>query len=164
MAHIHTSACGPTCDGGGSQEIILPDRDTTERYAPTINRQDAQAELADLLDSEVDKITEVMKRLIARFEGQIRDPKDFDQEAKERFAEIGFKVEVIWYKALGLGQEMNVPEVSVVARIDPKEFDHEQMAWEVQHDVLGVDQPGSLQADGTLRSPDHSTSFATPRE
>ena len=44
-------------------------------------------------------------------------------------------------------------------RIVPEEFDHEKMAHEVQHDILGLSQPGAVTKDGVWIEPSTSTSI-----
>ena len=123
---------------------------------------DADDDLIEPYDSEIPKIERVLAEL-SRKVGTRQDHQAFRREAEERFAEIGFVVSVL----LVPGEDAVLyPKISITGRITKTEFDPEKMAWEVQHDVLGIDEPGvvSQTKDGLIvvKDPKKLTSFSGP--
>jgi hypothetical protein len=109
----------------------------------------------NLYDSEIIKVEEVLAKLNARREKTARMSYEaFSEEARNRFAEIGLIVSVLWYEA---GEEQEdgslkkvegvlIPEILIKARTNTNtfQFDHEQMAHEVQSDLLQLGTGGKL--------------------
>lgn len=116
-------------------------------------------------DSEVLAIEGVIREL-----NELRDfrmnPQDFVDLAKEKFAEIGIDASVnAFYTGEVKGyhpitREPMVEEVkglwsfdiTINGRIDAHEFDHDQMAHEVQSNILQLPgaQPGQIKAEKNL--------------
>lgn len=120
--------------------------------------------MIELYDSDLLVIERVLKALEAR-QGSNQNLQAFVDEAKERFGLAGYVVEVNMYQVTGPGPlpiGTFVPDIIIKGRTEKQpEFDREQMAWEVQQDILGIDEnPGTIRADGTVESPKHTTSFA----
>ena len=122
---------------------------------------DADDEVIEPYDSEIPKIERVMQALSQRVFTRL-DPHAFRREAEDRFAEIGFVVNVLFDIVDGA----NLPKISIVGRVTKQEFDPEKMAWEVQRDVLGIDQPGVLSPDKSglvvVKDPKKLISFNGP--
>lgn len=100
---------------------------------------------ADVLDSEILEIEKVLNTLKARSRGQMRNYDDFQREIKERFAEIGFVVDVVWYET-NLA-EVKMPEIVIKGRTEAKAFDRDKMVHEVTSDILGTGQGGVIKTD-----------------
>lgn len=116
-------------------------------------------------DSEILKMEEVIRELNA-LRDQRMNPQDFVDLAKDKFAKIGFDVTVNTFytgEVKGyhpLTQEPMVEEVKglwsfdivVNGRTDAHEFDHEQMAHEVQSNILQLPGavPGQIKAEKNL--------------
>lgn len=99
----------------------------------------------DVLDSEVLAIEKVLKTLKARSSNQMRNYADFDREIKERFQDIGFIVDVVWYET-NLA-EVKMPEIVIKGRIEAKAFDRDQMTHEVTSDLLNMGEGGVIKTD-----------------
>lgn len=98
-----------------------------------------------LLDSEVKAVGDLWAELQHKYQNEPYSIDGFDRMVKDRFAGIGFIVDVKWYSATADGhtplEGVYIPEIEVLNRLDPDaEFDHERMAAEVQANVL--DLPG----------------------
>lgn len=116
-------------------------------------------------DSEILKMEEVVKELNALRDRRM-NPQDFVDLAREKFAAIGFDVTVNTFytgEVKGhhpLTQEPMVEEVKglwsfdivVNGRTEAHEFDHEQMAHEVQSNILQLPgaKPGQIKAEKNL--------------
>lgn len=77
---------------------------------------------------------------------------------EEIFQEKGFAVKAMMWTT----QYPNrfIPEVTIVGRVERQaEFDHERQAHEVQHGLLGIDEPGAITLKGGLKTPSKSTLF-----
>lgn len=98
--------------------------------------------MIDVYDHEVDELIRVQHVLEQRAHDRMRNYGDFEREIKERFAEIGFVVDVNWfsYAVNGEVQAMSaMPEVSVVGRTDPSfVFDQDRQVHEVTSNLLGL--------------------------
>jgi hypothetical protein len=102
----------------------------------------------DLYESDIQRIKAVGIALKAK-EGTWSEPEPFAIEIAERFAEAGYRADVM----LGVSETAGVNDyrfyVRIIGRIDPgsagTEFDHERMAREVRA-AQGVD-PGGLKED-----------------
>jgi hypothetical protein len=109
--------------------------------------------LIQLYDSDIIKIEGVLEALNRR-KGQRADYERWTNEVKDRFHRIGLVVSVRWYeagveRADGSMEKIDgtlIPEIVVTGRTDSKTFtfDHEQMAHEVQNDLLGLGTGGKL--------------------
>jgi hypothetical protein len=118
------------------------------------------------LDSEV----KAMQELLEELQGQTYKTQDrdrFDEMIKHRYAEIGWRVEVLWYSAAGPDgieiRDVAIPEITVVDRIKPLkagEFDYDQMRHEVVSNVLGLPEAdaGLIKPDETWKAPQHKHS------
>lgn len=116
-------------------------------------------------DSEILRMEEVVRELNALRETRM-NPQDFVDLARDKFAAIGFDVSVnTFYTGEVKGyhpitQEPMVEEVkglwsfdiTVNGRTDKHEFDHEQMAREVQSNILELPgaKPGQIRAEKNL--------------
>lgn len=99
------------------------------------------------LDSEILEIQRVHRELEGRTYKR-HNLDSFQREIVERFGQIGWKVDVKWFSTNVAGTY--IPQVDIVDRIETKEFDHDQMAHEVQNDILGLGE-GGLIKDTRLR-------------
>lgn len=98
----------------------------------------------EILDSEMLEIERVLETLKRRTEdGRRVDRGRFDQEIVERFARIGFKVDVKWWHT-NL-DDVKMPEIEIIGRVEAREFDHDQMSHEVTEDILGLGTGGVIQ-------------------
>jgi hypothetical protein len=99
-------------------------------------------ELADLYDHEVKSIIEVQEALRQRYSGQMRSYVSFEQEARERLAEIGFTADISWYEFEVAGQRQEgaaLPEITITGRVErPAAFDHDQQVHEATHNLLQI--------------------------
>lgn len=111
--------------------------------------------LAELYESEFDMIIGIADAVQTKHIGHLVDLDAFQREMEERMADAGYRVKVRWYKGTYEGdtQEYNVPRVELVGFTDKRpEFDHERQAWEVQHDVLGIDGfKGKISEGGIIK-------------
>lgn len=98
------------------------------------------SDVADLYDTDVEKILQVQLRLNDRARYRRHNYNDFDREIREAFAEIGFTVEVNWHEFAvgGQKQEGAMPEVTVTGRTEGHVFDKDRQVHEVTHNVLGL--------------------------
>lgn len=82
------------------------------------------------------------------------------ENVAEIFAELaGFKVDCRLWSTNVPGRIL--PEIVITGRVvEETTFDHDRQTWEVQHDVLGIDQPGAVDQHGNLKSLPSHTSFA----
>ncbi len=96
----------------------------------------------DLYDSDILKIEQVIKVLNRRVWTR-QDHGAFIREAKDRFHAIGLEVDVLM---LPMDDQHGWdPKITIMRRVEQRhEFDPEKMAWEVQRDVLGIDEPGTV--------------------
>lgn len=106
--------------------------------------------MIDLYDSELLKIEEIQHALQRSSEGLV-DRDAWNREAAERFAEIGLKIDVKWWRTDM--PDVLAPDIEIVGRLTVQEFDHARMAHEVQHDVLGTGEGGVMNLDGSSSSP-----------
>lgn len=113
--------------------------------------------MIDLYDSEVAEIEKVWGTLQERT-NKSHNYDSFDREIRERFAEIGFKVRVNWYETNVAG--VKLPEIEVIDRIQQREFDHDQMRYE-----LTVSNPlGLPSSEVGLIKPDEKWTEAQAKE
>lgn len=119
----------------------------------------ADAELVNILDSEVATLQEVLRTL----NGRTYKPHNldaFEREIVERFQEVGFRVDVKWYTARkgdARVEDTYMPEVEVIGRCDPLkpgEFDHDRM----REEVTRLNPLGLPSADtGLIKTPERWT-------
>lgn len=105
----------------------------------------------DLYDSEVEAIQTVWDTLRDRHQKSFKNYDQVEREITGRFADIGFVVQVGWFR-YSIGGEVQegaaMPEVTIVGRCDPKaEFDHDKQVHEVTSNILEI--PG---ADGVIKT------------
>lgn len=103
-------------------------------------------------DSEIPRIEWCMEK--TRDTWEFKQPEtleDFVSFVLDLWYENGFDVTI----DLNPGASGHLyPYVVILGRVDdeaPGEFDHERQQWEVQHDILELDQPGVIGADGRLK-------------
>lgn len=113
-------------------------------------------------DSEIPKIERALtKANEVLFKGGMT----FDvarQNVKDIFEEVaGFKVDCLLWQTNIPGRIL--PEIVIVGRVQAEPtFDHDRQTWEVQHDILGIDQPGAVDEHGNLKSLPSHTSIPSP--
>lgn len=86
------------------------------------------------MDSEVLKLENVLKTLQGRT-ATPRNYEHFENEIKDRFWEVGFRVDVKWWETNIDGTL--IPEIEVTERIEG-EFNPEQQAHEVVNNIVGI--------------------------
>jgi hypothetical protein len=115
----------------------------------------------ELYDHEVDRIQAVWDRLRDRHQKATRNYDDVEREIVGRFAEAGFVAHVNWfrYEVDGVPQaDAAMPEVTIVGRCEPHDFDHDRQVHEVTANILGI--PGQ---EGVIKT-DDSGVFRNARE
>jgi hypothetical protein len=115
------------------------------------------ADVLDLYDHEVEEILQLQARLNDKARYGRHNYTDFEREIRERFAGIGFTVEVSWYgfSVGGRPQEGAMPEVTVTGRADDKHvFDKDRQVHEVTRNILDLPgETGVIKTDpDTLRN------------
>lgn len=99
--------------------------------------------LLNIYDEDVLKLQAVHRQLEGRTY-KSHNLHAFEEEILERFAEIGFKVDVKWYTVHSGGIEQAgvfAPVVEVIGRCDPLtagEFDHDRQRHQVVNNLLGL--------------------------
>lgn len=108
----------------------------------------------DIYDSEIAEIERVSNILKVRAR-QPRNYDDFQREIKERFAEIGFVVDVKWWETNVEGVMM--PEIEIIGRVDKSHvFDRDRMVHEVTNDLLDLGEGGVIKTNPhSIITPDH---------
>lgn len=100
--------------------------------------------ILDLYDHEVKQVTELLAELNDRVSRRRVNYGDFEREVRDRFARLGFLVDVNWYRFSVDGAEQEdaaMPEITVTGRTDDKfQFDPDRQVHEAVHNVL--DLPG----------------------
>lgn len=117
------------------------------------------SDILDLYDHEVLLILRVQRELNERAQARQHNYNDFEREIRDRFAKIGFLVNVNWhsYSVDGTEQEDSaLPEVTITGRTDDRfRFDPDRQVHEAVHNVL--DLPGE---EGWIRTdPDTVKNF-----
>lgn len=112
-------------------------------------------DIQNLFDSEVIGIERALVE-IERF--RLRSSfTEFEEMVIQEMAKVNMRARVLWDAS---DPQHPSPEITIFGRInEPRVFDHERMAWEVQHDILGISEPGAMKPDGSLVSPTQNTSF-----
>lgn len=105
---------------------------------------DDMTKTLDVYDHEIIEIEKVLARIKERTTGH-RNYDDVDREIKERFQDIGFIVDVVWYHTNVDGVKM--PEVVLKARTEAKVFDRDRMTHEVTNDLLGMGEGGVIKTN-----------------
>lgn len=98
-------------------------------------------DVLDLYDHEVEEILQLQLKLNDKARYGRHNYTDFEREIRERFAGIGFTVEVNWYgfSVGGQPQDGAMPEVTVTGRTETGHvFDKDRQVHEVTHNVLGL--------------------------
>jgi hypothetical protein len=118
----------------------------------------------DLYDSDLLRIEQAVTAL-QRHANKPGDLGNIEDEIIERFGLQGYTVKVQWWVTeepgpLGAAGTM-IPSITIEGRVERgHEFDHEKMQYEVQTNILGIDdQPGAMTRDGSIKSPAKSTSM-----
>lgn len=120
-------------------------------------------QLIDLYDSDIIEIEKVLLVLRDRLQAQRRNYPAAEREIRERFAEIGFVVDVNWFRFAAGGIEQQdgaLPEVTVMARCEPVVFDHDRQVHEVTSNILEL--PG--QDKGEIIRTDRGDAFRKFRQ
>ena len=98
----------------------------------------------EIHDSEIIAIEQVLNALNDRLgPGRRTVLAAFDKEVKDRFAEIGFIVQVAWWETNVEG--VFLPEVCIADRTESHEFDYDRQVHEVTHDVLNLGEGGVIE-------------------
>jgi hypothetical protein len=99
----------------------------------------------DVHDSEINLIHQVLTILRERA-AKSHNYDSFQAEIIDRFARIGFVVDVRWYETNQPGVLM--PEINISGRTDDHfVFDRDRQTKEVTNDVLGLGEGGVLKVD-----------------
>lgn len=107
-------------------------------------------DILDIYDSELEKILALQAELNDKIRFRKLNYGDFEREIRERFGELGFTVNVSWYRYSVGGQEQEgaMPEVTVTGRTDGKfAFDPDRQVHEVTRDILGTGDEGVIKTD-----------------
>jgi|JI9StandDraft_1071089.scaffolds.fasta_scaffold06787_6 hypothetical protein len=130
----------------------------------------------ELHDYEIIKVENVLRTLNSFKSSMTWE--QFERNAIDEFGAIGLKVVVLWEVGgleamptemveatlkLMLRPGIPTPEISIVDRLEKVDFDHERQTWEVQRDILGIDQPGAIGKNGLI-TPPKSTAFITKKD
>lgn len=90
--------------------------------------------MIEIHDSEILKVEKVMKKLKERALTP-RNYQHWENEAIERFWDIGFRVDIKWWETDVDG--MLMPEIEIRERVE-KPFDPDQQVHEVVNNVVGL--------------------------
>lgn len=116
------------------------------------------SDVLDLYDHEVKQVIELLAELNERAGAKQRNYEEFEREIRDRFAKLGFTVDVSWYSfsVSGQPQEGAMPEVTITGRTDDKfQFDPDRQVHEAVSNVLEL--PGE---DGWIKTdPDTLKNF-----
>lgn len=107
-------------------------------------------DILNVYDSDVKKLLDLQESLNERAKNGQLNYDDFEKEIKEKFAAIGFRVNVNWwtYEIDGVKQDGAMPEITVTGRIDAAfRFDPDRQVHEAVHDVLGLGEEGWIKTD-----------------
>lgn len=97
--------------------------------------------LIEIHDSEVARIGEVLAVLKEKQEKGGVYLEGFSREAVDRFAAVGFKVEVKWFSTNVEG--VYIPEIEIQERLEGT-FDYDRQVHEVTNDLLGLGEGGVI--------------------
>ncbi|MCW2929905.1 MAG: hypothetical protein JWM19_867 [Actinomycetia bacterium] len=104
----------------------------------------------DTYDHEVEAILALLASLNERAKARRHNYGDFEREIREKFAGLGFTVDVNWYEfeVSGRKQDGAMPEITVTGRTDKDfTFDPDRQVHEVTSDVLGLGDEGVIKTD-----------------
>jgi hypothetical protein len=103
----------------------------------------------DIYDSELKAITDLHAELNQLAGSGQHNYTSFEQMVRDRFAALGFTVNVSWYTyAIGDAiQEGAMPEVTITGRTAKVAWDPDRQVHEAVHDVLGIGEDGWIKAD-----------------
>ena len=96
-------------------------------------------DVADLYDHEVKQIIELLAELNDRARHRQLNYRAFENEIRDKFARLGFLVDVNWYEFEigGVKQDGAMPEITVTGRTDDKfQFDPDRQVHEAVANVL----------------------------
>jgi hypothetical protein len=108
------------------------------------------ADILDLYDHEVKQVIGLIEELNERAGARQHNYNDFEREIRDRFAKLGFTVDVNWYRFErdGVEQDGAMPEITITGRTDDKfQFDPDRQVHEAVHDVLGLGEEGWIKTD-----------------
>lgn len=98
----------------------------------------------DIHDSEINEIHKILEKMRLVASG----PVNYDmwqREIEDRFARIGFKIDVRWYTTNLEGVLM--PEINISDRLEKHAFDHDKKVHEITKDILGLGQQGVIKSN-----------------
>lgn len=108
--------------------------------------QDDITKSLDIHDSEILEIEKILNMLKARTAQGSLEYDSFQREIKERFYEIGFVVDVLWYETNMA--EVKMPEIVIKGRTESRfVFDRDRQVHEVTRDILDLGTGGVIKAD-----------------
>jgi hypothetical protein len=103
----------------------------------------------DIHDTEILEIEKILNMLKARTAQGSIEYDSFQREIKERFYEIGFVVDVLWYETNMA--EVKMPEIVIKGRTENKfVFDRDRQVHEVTNDILDLGTGGIIKADKAM--------------
>lgn len=108
------------------------------------------SDVLDLYDHEVKQVIGLMELLNEAAQRGPLNYVDFEREIRDRFARLGFTVDVNWYRFSvgGVEQDGAMPEITLTGRTDDKfQFDPDRQVHEAVHNVLEL--PGE---DGWIKT------------
>lgn len=105
----------------------------------------------DVHDSEIDAIQRILETMRQKAAHRVNYDA-WQRETIERFAEIGFTVDVRWYETNLDG--VLQPEINITGRTNPGfVFDRDRQVHEVTNDYLGLGEGGTIKVDkGMMKS------------
>lgn len=99
----------------------------------------------EIYDHEINQIHHLLEALRRKAETP-QDYQAFQDEIKERFADIGFVVDVKWWETNVEGVKR--PDIEITGRTDSGfNFDRDQQVHEVTNDLLGLGVSGVIKSD-----------------
>lgn len=107
----------------------------------------------EIYDTEIIAIQEVLEAMKKRGEQGGTDFGMWDAECQDRFAKIGFKVVINWYRTNVEG--VLIPEITISDRTERHDFDHDRQVAEVTGDVLGFGEGGVIKTDPSMLGQEH---------
>lgn len=103
--------------------------------------------IEDMNDADVLKLEKVIKILNAKM-GSRRDVDAFQREAKERFFNAGYRVDVKVYSTTQ--SDTYAFDIEIQERLEG-EFDPDQMVYEATNDILDIGEKGVISTKGLWR-------------
>lgn len=104
-------------------------------------------------DHEVKQLDHMLRTVVARYTGRMRDVETMHREIIDRALEIGLVVTVVIEQDVDTGVVW--PSIEIVGRAEKTEFDHERQHHEVVHDLLGLDEGGMIPVPHKIDRPGH---------